>query len=84
MYTVECFYGSAITVDTSPASADSCMKTMLVKSDDTTQGCSRIYAYRGTTLSNNMTSTSTFDASFRCSSRAASSGVINPYTLNVA
>lgn len=56
---------------------------MLVKSDETTQGCNRIYPYRGMTLSNNMTATSTFDASFRCSSRTASSGVVDPYLLSV-
>lgn len=43
-YRVECFYGTAASVDTTSQAPDTCIKTMSVK--DTAQGCSRIYGYK--------------------------------------
>lgn len=47
--------------------AGTCTKTMTVNA--TAQGCSRLYPYRGATLSDSLSSDSAFDASFRCGSR---------------
>ncbi|MCB9806987.1 hypothetical protein H6768_04030 [Candidatus Peribacteria bacterium] len=47
---------------------NTCNKTMTV--NDTANGCSRLYPYRGSTLSDSLASSSAFDASFRCGSRA--------------
>lgn len=82
-YTVECFYGNATGVDASAtATPHSCVKTMSVKSD--AQGCSRVYPYKGSTLSDEMTSASAFDASFRCGSRKPVLGAVtNPYMFRV-
>ena len=82
-YTVECFYGNSTGVDTSTTAAPhSCVKTMRVKSD--AQGCSRVYPYKGSTLSDEMTSTFAFDASFRCGSRKPVVGnVTNPYMFRI-
>ena len=82
-YTVECFYGNSTSVDTSTTAAPhSCVKTMSVKSD--AQGCSRVYPYKGSTLSDEMTSTFAFDASFRCGSRKPIVGTItNPYMFRI-
>lgn len=45
MYTVECFYGTAASVDVSvTAQPHLCTKTITVNSN--AQGCSRIYAYQ--------------------------------------
>jgi len=79
-YTVECFYGTATNVDTSvSATPNACTKNIEVK--NTAQGCSRVYAYRGNTLSDEMTGDSSFDASFRCGSRLPSTGFTNPFAL---
>lgn len=82
-YTIECFYGNATGVDTSTtATPHSCVKTMSVKSD--AQGCSRVYPYKESTLSDEMISASAFDASFRCGSRKPVVGAItNPYMFRV-
>ncbi len=70
-YTVTCLYGTAAnTNDTLPnygMTAGTCTKTMTA--NDTANGCSRIYPYRGATLSDELTSAAAFDASFRCGSR---------------
>ena len=59
-----------------------CDKTMTV--NDSAQGCSRIYPYRGATLSDDMSSTTAFDASFRCGSRnAATVGDNKAYRIQV-
>lgn len=82
-YTVECFYGTAAAVDASTtAFPHSCTKTTVVS--NTANGCSRIYPYKGSTLSDEMISTVAFDASFRCGSRQPVTGVIsNPYMFRV-
>lgn len=80
-YRVECFYGTAVN-DIAAMTLGTCTKTMTVKDGDV-QGCSRIYGYKGSTLSDEMLSQSSFDASFRCGSRLASVGITNPYRLAV-
>ena len=82
-YTVQCFYGTATVVDASAtAIPDTCTKTTVVS--DTANGCSRIFPYRGNTLSDEMISNNAFDASFRCGSRKPVLGtVINPYMFRV-
>lgn len=86
-YSVECFYGTATTVDTGAAvSPDVCVKNISVKDSGTgaVQGCSRIYGYKGSTLSDEMnTDSDTLYASFRCGSRLPSTGVDRPYHLRV-
>lgn len=67
-----CLYGtSANTNDTLPdfgmTPDTTCPQTMVSK--DTAQGCSRLYPYKGATLSDSLSSDSSFDASFRCGSR---------------
>ena len=81
-YSVKCLYGSATsTVNTMAPSA--CTKTITVKdqSDATVQGCSRIYAYKENTLSEEMTNDTPFDASFRCGSRQDTGVSTLPYRL---
>jgi len=82
-YTVQCFYGTATTVDASTtAIPDTCTKTTVVS--NTANGCSRIFPYRGSTLSDEMTSTTAFDASFRCGSRQPmNTSLTNPYMFRV-
>lgn len=60
-----------------------CTKTMTV--NDAANGCSRLYPYRGSTLSDSLTSSSAFDASFRCGSRqpAVSTSTTNAYRLQI-
>lgn len=60
-----------------------CNKTMTVNS--TANGCNRIYPYRGSTLSDEMSSASAFDASFRCGSRqpATSTTDTRAYRLQI-
>lgn len=85
-YTVQCFYGTATTVDVSnTATPHSCEKTMNVREANTNNinGCSRIYAYKGSTLSDEMTSPAAFSASFRCGSRLPSDTVTNPFILRL-
>ena len=80
-YTVECFYGTGVSVDTTVA-PHSCVKTIEV--NNTAQGCSRLYPYRGSTLSDEMISSSAFEASFRCGSRQPVAGsVSNPYMFQI-
>lgn len=58
-YKVECFYGTATNVPTDTLSTPhACVKNINVKAanDSTAQGCSRILAYRDSTLSNEMAS----------------------------
>ena len=76
-YNVLCFYGTAASVDTTPTNANSCEKTMVANTS--AQGCSRIYNYHGNTLSDEMTSTTPFNASFRCSSRLPDTNTTSPY-----
>ena len=79
---VSCLYGTSSSTlnQMTPTSA----KIMTVTSSiNTTQGCSRIYAYKGNTLSDDMTNTSPFDASFRCGSRATTSGQSLPYRISI-
>lgn len=70
-YTVTCLYGTPANTNSATTdygmTAGTCTKIMAVNS--TSQGCNRIYGYRGTTLSENMSSETAFDASFRCGSR---------------
>jgi hypothetical protein len=70
-YTVTCLYGTAAntnaTLPNYGMTAGTCTKTMTA--NDTANGCSRIYPYRWATLSDELTSASAFDASFRCGSR---------------
>jgi hypothetical protein len=82
-YTVECFYGTAASVDTSTAATPhSCTKTTVVS--DAANGCSRLYPYKGSTLSDEMISNTAFDASFRCGSRLPVNGTVtNPYMFRV-
>jgi hypothetical protein len=82
-YTVQCFYGTSTTVDASTsATPDTCTKTTVVS--DTANGCSRVFAYRGSTLSDEMTSNTAFDASFRCGSRTPMNmSLTNPYMFRV-
>ncbi len=56
-YTVNCFYGTASAVDTT-ATPHECTKTMTVSDGKTDEinGCSRVFAYKGSTLSDEMTS----------------------------
>lgn len=79
-YAVTCLYGTASSTDPATMTTGTCVKTMTVK-DGSVQGCSRIYGYKGTTLSDEMWSQGSFEASFRCGSRLASTGVTNPYRL---
>jgi len=64
--------------------AGTCTKTMTA--NDTANGCSRIYPYRGSTLSDELTSASAFDASFRCGSRESVTSTTDTkaYRLQVA
>lgn len=58
-YKVECFYGTASNVPVDVATTPhACVKNINVKApnDSTAQGCSRILAYRDSTLSNEMSS----------------------------
>lgn len=55
-YTVTCLYGVPSTTE-SDMTAGTCAKTMVVKDGDV-QGCSRIYGYKGSTLSDEMSSQS--------------------------
>lgn len=71
-YTVTCLYGTATNTNVSLTDYGmtidaTCAKTMTVNSS--ANGCKRIIPYRGSTLSNNLSSGTTLDASFRCSSR---------------
>ncbi len=78
-YTVSCLYGTAAS-QTTTMTPGTCDKTITVRDDNTVQGCSRIYGYKGNTLSDEMWGAGSFDASFRCGSRLASSATItNPY-----
>lgn len=87
-YTVTCLYGSAANTNaTLPdygMTAGTCTKTMTA--NDTANGCSRIYPYRGSTLSDELTSASAFDASFRCGSREVVTNTADTkaYRLQVA
>lgn len=83
-YTVTCLYGGSSTpAENMTANAASCSKTMTVTANST-QGCSSIIGYRGDTLSNEMTSNTAFNASFRCGSRSAiAAGTVEPYHLRV-
>ena len=70
-YTVTCLYGNSTNTDVNAIdygmTPGTCTKTMTV--NDTAQGCSRLYPYRGATLSDSLSSDAAFDASFRCGSR---------------
>lgn len=80
-YSVECFYGTAANIDVS-APPHSCKKTMSVQTE--AQGCSRIYPYKGNTLSDTMVNDTAFSASFRCGSRLPIAGTpTNPYMFRV-
>lgn len=83
-YTVTCLYGGSSTpAENMTANATSCNKTMTVTANST-KGCSSIIGYRGDTLSNEMTSNTAFNASFRCGSRSAiAAGTVEPYHLRV-
>ena len=81
-YTVECFYGTGAQVDTSvTAPPHPCAKTITVNT--TANGCSRIYPYKGSSLSEEVISVNNFDASFRCGSRAPLPSTTNPYSIRV-
>ena len=87
-YTVTCLYGTIANTnntltDYGMTPDASCNKTMTV--NDTSNGCSRLYPYRGATLSDSLTSNSAFDASFRCGSRqsAASTTDTKSYRLQI-
>jgi hypothetical protein len=81
-YTVECFYGTGAQVDTSvTVPPHPCAKTITVNT--TANGCSRIYPYKGSSLSEEIISVNNFDASFRCGSRAPLPSTTNPYSIRV-
>ena len=78
-YSVKCLrFSNAQAASMTP---DSCTKTIIVKdqSDASVQGCSKIYAYKGNTLSDDMSNVSAFDPSFRCGSRLDTGTSILPY-----
>jgi hypothetical protein len=83
-YTVKCLYGDSTSSVASMIPA-SCTKTIQAKSstDSTAQGCDRIYAYKGQTLSNEMMNNTAFDASFRCGSRQDVTAQNFPFRLSV-
>jgi hypothetical protein len=59
-----------------------CTKTITVKAD-TNEGCSRIYGYKGNTLSNEMGDANPFEAAFRCGSRSDISTKHSPYRITI-
>lgn len=85
-YTVNCFYGTTTAVDTSATAVPhECMKTMEAKevNANAVNGCSRIFAYKEDTLSDEMSSNSAFDATFRCGSRLDTGIASQPFSLRV-
>lgn len=85
-YKVECFYGSATSVDTSnTATPSTCTKNITVKNDANTQGCEGLVSYKGTTLTTTLEDTNIFTARFQCINRVSENPLLsNPFRIQYA
>lgn len=86
-YRVECYYGTMSELTTAlPAAAHSCTKSINVKASDdaTAQGCGDIYAHKGNESSiNEITSSTSYDAYYRCANRVVAPSLSQPFKLRV-